>query len=376
MDDRARAEGAVDAGLKAFPGDASLLVEAARIHLALGKVEQASGEAGRAIAADPKSVDARLIGARIALAENLPAMAWRNATQALALWPDNIDALQIRAVALGNLGRLTEMAATLDRVDQLQGAKPATRILRARLLAQQQRWQESSDQLALAGDAVRADPRTLLLSGEGAARLHKPESAIASLSAYLAALPDDAKAAELLAEQKLIVGDADGARKTLDPFLTRPDVSPGLLAVAARAAVRDHQPALAAKLSARSRYPSPQYLGKLILAANAAMQSERWGDAILLYQEVQNTTRAENIFVLNNLGWALFRANRTSEALRILAQAYRLNSKNASVVDSYGWVMLKSGGDRVRAVKLLQDAAALAPQNRLIQNHLSQATTR
>jgi cytochrome c-type biogenesis protein CcmH/NrfG len=59
-----------------------------------------------------------------------------------------------------------------------------------------------------------------------------------------------------------------------------------------------------------------------------------------------------------------------------LAQAYRLNGKNASVVDSYGWVMLKTGGDRVRAVKLLQDAAALAPQNRLIQSHLSQTTTR
>jgi tetratricopeptide (TPR) repeat protein len=373
LDDRVHAEEAIVAGLKAYPDDAPILVEAARIHLASGKVDQAVAEANQAIARDARSTDAHEMRARISVEQNRAADALNSATKAVALRPDNIEALLIQAVALGNLGRLDQMSATLDKIDGLQGVKPATRLLRARLLAQQSRWQDASDQLAAAGDAVRKDPRTLALSGEVAAQLHKPEAAIAALSAYLATRPGDAKAAELLAEQKLLVGDASGARAAVDPFLAKPDASPGLLAVAARAAARDNQPELAAKLAGRARVPSPQYLGQLIVAANGAMEAERWGDAITLYQQLRKTTHADNVFVLNNLGWALFQARRGKEALPVLGRAYRLNPGNASVADSYGWVLWNSGGDRAQAVKLLREAAALAPGNRSIQAHLKQA---
>jgi Flp pilus assembly protein TadD len=59
--------------------------------------------------------------------------------------------------------------------------------------------------------------------------------------------------------------------------------------------------------------------------------------------------------------------------MTLLAQAVKVAPKDASVLDSYGYVMLKSGGDRESAIALLERAAAAAPGNANIRAHLAEA---
>ena len=80
-----------------------------------------------------------------------------------------------------------------------------------------------------------------------------------------------------------------------------------------------------------------------------------------------------NLIALNNLAWLLFEAG-DEQALSLSAQAYKIAPKNASVVDTYGWLNSQMGNKQL-GIKLLKDAAALAPNDKAIAEHLNKASS-
>ena len=75
--------------------------------------------------------------------------------------------------------------------------------------------------------------------------------------------------------------------------------------------------------------------------------------------------------VLNNLAWA-YHQTGNKRAISTARQAYELAPDNAAVADTYGWVLLKNGQTSA-ALDILRKAAALAPENEEIQQHLREA---
>ncbi|TQV71743.1 tetratricopeptide repeat protein [Exilibacterium tricleocarpae] len=75
--------------------------------------------------------------------------------------------------------------------------------------------------------------------------------------------------------------------------------------------------------------------------------------------------------LLNNLAWAYYKTGNP-EAVATARKAYELAPDNAAIADTYGWVLFKNG-DRRTALDILRKAAALAPENQEIREHLKAA---
>ena len=80
-----------------------------------------------------------------------------------------------------------------------------------------------------------------------------------------------------------------------------------------------------------------------------------------------------NLIALNNLAWLLFEAG-DKQSLSLSERAYKIAPKNASVVDTYGWLNSQMGNKQL-GIKLLKDAAALAPNDKAIAEHLNKASS-
>lgn len=76
-----------------------------------------------------------------------------------------------------------------------------------------------------------------------------------------------------------------------------------------------------------------------------------------------------NIIGLNNLA-TLYQKENDPRALSTAEHAYRLRPGEAPVLDTLGWIVLQQG-DAKRAVALLQEAVAKAPQSTALRYHLA-----
>lgn len=130
-------------------------------------------------------------------------------------------------------------------------------------------------------------------------------------------------------------------------------------------------------LDARNRFfkqwktAFPKSLGVLEVESQTLLANNRYQDAIPLMEQLMRAT-PNNVTNLNNLAWSYLQVG-DERALAIAEQAYSLASGNASVADTYGWILFKSG-NRDKAIEVLQNALDAEPNNADIQAHLNEAT--
>jgi len=91
--------------------------------------------------------------------------------------------------------------------------------------------------------------------------------------------------------------------------------------------------------------------------------------AMSAYEKVLGVS-PNNVLALNNLGWIYFEKN-DDRALPMLKKAAELAPESAAVLDSYGWVLAKSG-NKQEGLKFLEKAYALAPEEPEIKAHLDE----
>lgn len=108
-------------------------------------------------------------------------------------------------------------------------------------------------------------------------------------------------------------------------------------------------------------------------AGNLAVREGRWADAVTLLKPLAGPA-SRDAGTLNNLAWSLANLGNISLALPLAERAYRLSPTNAAVIDTYGWLLYKSGRDPGRARTLLTEALRLGPADPNIQAHLARAT--
>lgn len=100
--------------------------------------------------------------------------------------------------------------------------------------------------------------------------------------------------------------------------------------------------------------------------ADAMMIRGDYGKATMLYEKVLGT-EAMTIDTLNNLAWA-YHQTGDAKAPSVAARAYELAPNNASVADTYGWILFKRG-DVAEALPVLRKAAELSPNEPTILYH-------
>lgn len=369
-DDRTAAAQAFEQGTAGI-ADARLLADHARFRLMNGDLGQARALADRARAADAGSLDAYLADAEVATAEGRLAQALAAYDAAAKGYPGNLAALSGKAAVLGDLGRNAEMDKVLAALADVRGGGQVA-YLQARAAAARGDW-SAVRSILQANESQLADrEEASVLYAQALVRLKQPEQARARLQPLLTLNPQSATLRRELAKAQLAAGDASGATETMRPFAEVRTADAEDLRLLATAAEKSGDPE-AAILAQKARFPSPQALAATLAQADTAMRQSNWGNAIAAYERILAVTDGKNPLVLNNMAYAQGQLGNTAKALDFAERAWRVAPAEPSVLDTLGWLLVESGKDRARGLRLLQEAAGKAPADATIARHLRAA---
>jgi tetratricopeptide (TPR) repeat protein len=118
---------------------------------------------------------------------------------------------------------------------------------------------------------------------------------------------------------------------------------------------------------------NPNNVPAQLLAAAGHLQAGQWDEAIRLYERLRVRLGNRDATLLNNLAWAYGEKGDYARAIPLARHAWNLDRRNPATTDTFGWLLVKSGTDRLRGIALIEQAARGAPSDRQILNHLEAA---
>jgi len=357
------------AGQGAGGSQVRLLADQARWLLHKGDLAAARALVAKALAADPGSLDANLVDARLAVAGGDLARALAVYDTVSRRWPGNLAALIGKAGVLGDLGRTKAMKEVLAQADKAGVSAADLAWLQARAAAADGNWKAARDLLQANEAALSGRTEAQILYAQVLVKLGQPEQARARLQPLLTGDPANAALRRALAEAAMAARDPAGAVEVLHPLASGPDAATADLRLLAEAARQAGDPD-AAQLSQRARFPAAQELARLLAQADTAMKARNWGNAIAAYERIMALTDGKSPLVLNNLAFAHEQLGNAPVALNYAIRALAVAPGNPSVMDTAGWLMVRTGKDKARGLALLKGAAARAPGNATIGQHL------
>jgi cellulose synthase operon protein C len=368
------------------PGDASLVLRQARLDVLQGRVKEA--EARLESAADSMPASAALQSAiaelRASRGDAPSAIAALQKAQQLA--PTSAVLLlreaRIRLSTGDTAGalKLTEEAATRDPSD-----RTAVRARVAALLAAKR----NADAIKVAGDASRSqvgNTELALLHASTQVAAGQVEDAIATIRAHLERAPKSVEAHAALAELQLRKGDVAAARDAARQLGKLDPQNPAIPLIDAEIALKEGRfgPAADAIALANTRAKraelairefairrqgmlpnpdrplrawlerSPTDTPVSLALADYRLGTGDSGAALQLYEGVI-AREPRNTIALNNLAWIEGSRKNVKRALELAERAIALAPASASVVDTYGWILLLDG-QAAKAAQVLGDA--------------------
>ncbi|MCR8915837.1 tetratricopeptide repeat protein [Marinobacter panjinensis] len=138
----------------------------------------------------------------------------------------------------------------------------------------------------------------------------------------------------------------------------------------ARALVRSGQRVKAVESLENARQAFPRNPQILMNLAMLHQENEAPEKAIPPYEELLEVT-PRNVVALNNLAW-IYHQQGDERAMELARQAFELNSDNAAIADTYGWILFKAGQTE-ESLPVLEKAHELQPGSEEIAMHLAEA---
>lgn len=323
----------------------------------------------KAIAANPGSARARvaLVGYYSRVNDKRAALTAAQAAQ--TSFPDDPIVLDALGAAQLAAGENNQAVATIARIAQLQ---PGSAMALVRLAAVQYGAKDYSAAIDNARKAIALQPDLpqawgVLIKAQIVAG--QTDAAIADARKLQKEQPDRALGfameGEVLASQKKW---ADAAT-ALGEALKRQPI-PLLAATTYASLVNAGKTADAKALADRWAREHPNDTAIADVIAQQAMARKDYTAAIAQYRAIL-AINPENTIALNNLAWMLSEAG-DAKGREYAERAYQLAPFNASVVDTLGWTLFKTG-DAARGLQMLRLANNLAPNEPEIRMHYAQA---
>jgi tetratricopeptide (TPR) repeat protein len=335
--------------------------DSAQAHFALGEVYRAKGhprnerqELIEALRLNPSMLAARLALVRNYFSANDAHAALDTLNQAPAQQKTVLGVVVERNWALFAAGNFQEMRTSLD--EALKASRHPEFLIQEAVLKLHDRdypgaRADADAVLALIPDEVRA-ARILADSYTGQ---NQPLKALERLRELSAGHPRSAPLHNLLGQFEMANGKRAEARqsfeaaKAADPAFFQADLALANIAIREKR-IDDARLHLAAVLQT-----NPQNVTALLLLASIEGDAGNTGAAIAKYRAVLDLDPT-NVFALNNLAWTLAKDN-PEEALQYAQQAVEAAPDNATVEDTLGWIYYRKGVYRM-AVDYLKNAVA------------------
>jgi tetratricopeptide (TPR) repeat protein len=104
-------------------------------------------------------------------------------------------------------------------------------------------------------------------------------------------------------------------------------------------------------------HQNPRSVPAQLLAAQTYLQARQWAAAIRIYEALRLRLGDRDALMLNNLAWAYSEQGHLDRAVPLARKAWALNRNNPATADTLGWLLFKSGQDKIRGLALLERAA-------------------
>jgi cellulose synthase operon protein C len=117
---------------------------------------------------------------------------------------------------------------------------------------------------------------------------------------------------------------------------------------------------------------NPRSVAALLLAADHFMTTKQWDVAIATLDGLRARLGNRDATILNKLGWAWFGQGNNDRALTYASAAYAIAVSNPALASTYGWILFKSGKDKVRGIALLKKSVAIVPEAPMLRFQLAQ----
>lgn len=302
---RDKADKVLADGVALSPGNAALLMARGDLDLARGNSAKALDSYGLAGKADPNNASVALKRAQAQLAAGQLDAARVSVEQALSMRPGWWPALALRVSLDVREKRFAEATRVLDSLDARAQEAPEALVLRAEILAAQNKGLEAAALIDKAV-ALRPDGRLALRAYQLRRDAGDPK-ALSTLQSALAASPNDVSMRLAVAEALTSAGDRRGAISVLEEGARRLPTNPLILNNLAWA----YFEAGDAK------------------ALSTAEQAVRYGPGLA---PVQDT-----------VGWILYNAGRAEDAIQHLRAAQQLTPADGDVAYHLAAALLKTG---------------------------------
>jgi len=320
----------------------------------------------------------------------------------VAMQPDNAKARRVLAAAQWKLGDASATAAaTLRPIADRPDADSYSLSLIGRALAKRGDTAAASAYLARAAQPQKRSAAALLApTGEErlgelrhAARLrpNDPQAQVQLISGLLAnglfdeglTLAQALQAANPgVPNAHVAVGDALGAagdfagaaleyRKAANLAFTEP-VAMRMI----RALERSGDRLRARQVLQLFLDQNPRNVAAQLLAADAYMEARQWPAAIGIYENLRTRLGDSDAVMLNNLAWAYAAEGDLEAAVPIARTAWALDRHNPATADTLGWLLFKSGQDRMKGLALLERSARGAPTDAKLRRFLEASPRR
>lgn len=364
----------LDKGLAASPTDVDLLVLKSKYFLTTGDMENAERTAALALKAGPDELESLQFSGRLAMLRQDAQGAEKLFVKAAKLYPESIPPLFSLAAIYADLGDEEKSRSYFDQILKAAPNHPLALFMLAKLAFEDGKAEESHKLLQRAGEGVADVPEAMLLKAKIANKRGNYEIAINRLQRYMSMTPGSIEGVTELGKALFGAGNVVEAYRVVKPAAMQVGATPELLALAAELAKQQSDP-MAEKFASRSAAAQKSDIGDRMKSADAAILADDWRLAETIYAELRGSGHSDNPMILNNSALVALETGDTAGAQRYASEANKLAPNDAFIKDTLGWILLQTGGDKAQALSLIREAAAAAPGNREILEHLAEAFT-
>jgi putative PEP-CTERM system TPR-repeat lipoprotein len=354
--------------LEADPGNEPALLGLAELSYATNDKAQAFDLLQRARSQSSTALAPRISLARLALMNGHAALAETAASEAVAIAPENPDAVQVHAqVELVKRGPVAAVGTVNKLSNLLENDAPGERLL---VLAGLQMAVGQLENAQRSYDRALSNLADPLPARVGLVRVALQLGDMAGAATHLNAIRVAKAPPSLVAE---LEGDSAMALKNIDRAAdayrraVKAGSRDGVLKLQALELQRGNADVAEATLSTWLKTHPDDVDAQLALGNVYLAQGDNKA-AVATYEALQKQVSG-NVIALNNLAWLYFSmADPRAEA--VAREALRVAPDNPDVADTLGWI-LAQGDDPREAISLLERAAAARAENGSVQYHLA-----